>query len=345
MVSLKKEIAKQSDAKSKINTIYFGGGTPSLIPAKEIYTLLETIGSLFPLSQDIEITLEANPGTIDLDYLRELKKTGVNRLSIGVQSFNDDKLKFLGRIHSAGQAKLSIENAGKAGFDHISTDLIYGIPFETKKLWLEDLKEAVKAAPSHMSCYMLTIEDGTILDEKLKKGLFVAHGAGTMSDLFKTTSRFLNDNGYDHYEISSFARGFKNRSRHNSKYWDMVPYYGFGAAAHSYDGKTRSWNYPDIDTYIKTLDSGRLPVHDQEILTREQKMTEMVMLQLRTLDGLDMKKFQTLFKVSFQIMFDDILKQLIKDAFGKITENRFALTLKGRMHLNHIVEIFARKIL
>lgn len=343
--SLQKEIKQRSCSKAKINTIYFGGGTPSLIPVKDIDNILQTIGSFFSLSRNIEITLEVNPGTIDLDYLSQLNKAGINRLSIGVQSFNDDKLKFLGRIHSASQAKKTIENAVNAGFDNISMDLIYGLPFETKDLLLEDLSNAVKMSPSHMSCYMLTIEHGTPLSEQLKKGLFAPPGSGMMSDLFKTTSQFLTRSGYEHYEISSFAKGFKNRSGHNSKYWDMVPYYGFGAAAHSYDGNTRSWNYPDIDTYIKKLDSGRLPVHDRETLTSEQKMTEMIMLQLRTLEGLDMKKFQSLFHLSFQAMFNDILQQLIKDSLGSFKDEMFSLTLEGRVRLNHIVEVFAEKIL
>ena len=349
--SLQKEIETRSDLTDKINTIYFGGGTPSLLPIKDIDNLLQTIGNRFLVSRDVEVTLEVNPGTIDLNYLRDLKKVGVNRLSIGVQSFNDDKLRFLGRIHTADQAVKTIEHAGKAGFDNISIDLIYGIPFETKIKWLEDLKRAVMIAPSHMSCYMLTIEPGTPLaqkieiGEKLEKGLISPLDSSAMSGLFKKTSRFLSEFKYEHYEISNFSRGSQNRSKHNSKYWDMTPYYGFGPAAHSYDTKMRSWNHRSIETYTKDMDSGRLPVEDTEILTREQKMMEMIMLRLRTLEGLDVEKFQTLFHRSFQNEFRKTLDNILDQSLGHFKGHKFALTLRGKTHLNGIVEAFSQKIL
>ncbi|MCK5349196.1 MAG: coproporphyrinogen III oxidase family protein, partial [Desulfobacula sp.] len=155
----------------------------------------------------------------------------------------------------------------------------------------------------------------------------------------------LNEFKYDHYEISNFAKGVQNRSRHNSKYWDTTPYYGFGAAAHSYDGKTRYWNHKSIKTYIKDMDSGRLPVEDRETLTREQKMMEMIMLSLRTFEGLDLEKFKTLFHVSFQNEFSQILENILDQSFGRFFDHRFALTLEGKAHLNGIVEAFAQKIL
>ncbi|MCD4674610.1 MAG: radical SAM family heme chaperone HemW [Desulfobacula sp.] len=343
--SLQEEIEKRSGIKDKVNTIYFGGGTPSLLPIKDIEILLQTIEDNFLVSRDVEVTLEANPGTVDFNYLSQLKKNGINRLSIGAQSFNDDKLKFLGRIHTSDQAIKTIDDAGKAGFDNISMDLIYGLPFETKTTWLKDLKKAVMMAPSHLSCYMLTIEPGTPLGEKLKKGLINPLGSTVMSMLFKKTSLVLNEYKYEHYEISNFAKGVQNRSRHNSKYWDMTPYYGFGAAAHSYDGKTRYWNHKSIKTYIKDMDSGRLPVEDRETLTREQKMMEMIMLRLRTFEGLDLEKFKTLFHVLFQNEFSQILENILDQSFGRFSDHRFALTLEGKAHLNSIVEAFAQKIL
>ncbi|MCK5696283.1 MAG: radical SAM family heme chaperone HemW [Desulfobacula sp.] len=343
--SLQKEIETRSGSRDKISTIYFGGGTPSLLPVKDIETLLQTIGDKFSVSRDVEVTLEVNPGTIDLNFLRRLKKVGINRLSIGVQSFNDDKLKFLGRIHTAGQAVKIIDHAGKAGFDNISIDLIYGIPFETETRWLEDLKQAVMITPHHLSCYMLTIEPGTPLGEKLKKGLISPLDSMAMSRLFKKTSRFLSKFKYEHYEISNFSRGSQNRSKHNSKYWDITPYYGFGPAAHSYDTKIRSWNHQSIETYIKDIESGRLPVEDTEILTREQKMMEMIMLRLRTLEGLDLEKFQILFHRSFQNEFREILDNILDQSLGRFMGHEFALTLEGKTHLNSIIEAFSQKIL
>ncbi|MCD4719836.1 MAG: radical SAM family heme chaperone HemW [Desulfobacula sp.] len=342
--SLQKEIETRSGSKDKINTIYFGGGTPSLLPVKDIENLLQIIGDKFLISRDVEVTLEVNPGTVDLNYLRQLKKAGINRLSIGVQSFNNNKLRFLGRIHTADQAVKTIDHADKAGFDNISIDLIYGVPFETETRWLEDLKQAVMIAPSHLSCYMLTIEPGTPLGEKLKKGLVSPLDSRVMSRLFKKTSRFLGEFKYEHYEISNFSKGRQNRSKHNSKYWDMTPYYGFGPAAHSYDTKIRSWNHQSIETYIKDMDSGRLPVKDREILTLDQKMMEMIMLRLRTLEGIDMNGFESQFQISFQNYFNEILDHIRKEELGRFQDKRFALTLEGKVHLNNISEVFAKKI-
>ena len=343
--ALKKEIEKRSDSKEKINTIYFGGGTPSLLPVKDVDMLLQIIGDKFLVSRDVEITFEVNPGTINFNYLKELKNTGINRLSIGAQSFNKDKLRFLSRIHTVKQAVQTIKDAETAGFDNISMDFIYGLPFETQNIWEKDLKQALGMTPSHLSCYMLTIEPDTPLDEKLKKGLITRTDGKIMSMMFKKTAIFLINNNYEHYEISSFSRGRQNRSRHNSKYWDMTPYYGFGPAAHSYDGKTRSWNPKNIDTYIKDLDSGRLPVEDWEILTKNQKMMEMIMLRLRTLEGLDLAKFQTLFHHSFENRYKDILERIFAESLGFIHDYRFALTLEGKTRLDGIVEAFAEKIL
>ena len=342
--SLQKEIERRAGPKEKISSIYFGGGTPSLLTIKDIDLTLQTISDRFLISRNVEVSLEVNPGTIDLNYLRELKKTGINRLSIGVQSFNDDKLKFLGRIHTAEQAVRAIDDAEKAGFNTVSIDLIYGLAFETQNGWLKDLKKGVSMTPSHLSCYMLTIEPGTPLDERVKKGLISPLGSTTLSALFKKTSLTLDEFKYDHYEISNFSKGRENRSIHNSIYWNMTPYYGFGAAAHSYDGESeRSWNYRSIDAYIKDLDSGSLPVADREILTRKQKMMEIIMLRLRTLEGLDLEKFQTLFRLSFENHFKDILEQIFEESLGFIKDNRFALTLEGKVRLNSIVEAFAQK--
>jgi len=343
--ALQKEIKKRSGSKDKIDTIYFGGGTPSLLPVKDIENILQIIADKFKVSWDVEVTLEVNPGTVTPHYLKQLKTSGINRLSIGVQSFNDEKLRFLNRIHTAEQAVKTIDEAEAAGFDNISLDFIYGLFFETQNIWERDLKKALGMAPSHLSCYMLTIEQNTPLDEKLKKGLITRANAKIVSTMFKKTAIFLTNNKYEHYEISSFSNGRKNRSRHNSKYWDMNPYYGFGAAAHSYDGETRSWNPKNIDRYISDLDSGSLPVEGREILTRNQKMMEMIMLRLRTLEGLDLAKFQTLFNRSLENTCKDILEQIFAESLGFIKDQRFALTLEGKTRLDGIVEAFAEKIL
>ncbi len=342
--ALATEIRKRSVKQYKITTIYFGGGTPSLLSVKEVDLLLHTIKDCFSVLPDAEISFEINPGTVDLNYLENLRNIGVNRLSIGVQSFNDDKLEFLKRIHKADQAVKAIENAKKAGFSNISLDLIYGLPFETGAVWLQDLEKAVKMKPDHLSCYMLTIEPLTPLDKIVKQGLVDPLDNQFMASLFKKTARVLNEFQFEHYEISSFAKGRAYRSKHNSQYWDMTPYFGFGAAAHSYDGNKRAWNHRSIKNYIKDINSGKLPVEDFETLTLEQKKLETVMLGLRTLEGVDINKYKLQFNISFQEEFKEIIETVQAQSYGLLGADSFSLNLKGQVCLDDIIETFARQV-
>jgi len=328
-----------------IDTIYLGGGTPSLLDIKQIDRIFQTLNTRFRVSPDAEITVEINPGTVDSDYLTGLKGTGVNRLSIGVQSFDDVKLAFLNRIHTADEALKTIDRAETAGFENISLDLIYGVPGETRAAWIRDLKKALDRRPSHISAYMLTLEPGTPLADQMKQGNFIPFGNDMMSLLFKMTSRYLTQNGFEHYEISNFSRGKANRSRHNSRYWNMASYLGFGPGAHSYDGAVRSWNHRSIDRYITDLASGQLPVEDHETLSLEQKMAEFIMLRLRTLEGLDLDEFQDRFQLPFTKRFEIILSRILDENLGSIENSRFFLNLEGRTFLNSIVETFSAEIL
>ncbi|MFH2092434.1 MAG: radical SAM family heme chaperone HemW [Pseudomonadota bacterium] len=335
-----KEIQTRQDSDRKIETLYFGGGTPSVLAARQIEQILQAIKKKFNLSLTPEITLEVNPGTIDSAKLKDYRSLGINRLSVGVQSFNDEKLVFLNRIHTVRQALDTLEHAGKAGFDNIGLDLIYGLPFESEHLWQKELNHAVKIAPAHLSCYMLTIEPATPLWDKIKKGQIDPIRPEIQSDMFRQTSLFLTGNGYEHYEISNFAKGVTNRSKHNCGYWQMKPYLGFGAAAHSFDGKKRSWNHSDIKHYIYDIQSGRLPIDDTEELTRSQQMTEAILLGLRTLDGIDIPEFEQAFDVSFRTMFTTVIHSVCDNRLGGFQQERFALNLDGRMRLNNIVEAF-----
>lgn len=328
-----------------IDTVYLGGGTPSLLSVTQIGQVLQTIRDNFRVCPDAEITLEINPGTVDGDYLAGLKGTGVNRLSIGVQSFDDAKLVFLNRIHTAEEALKTIGRAETAGFENISLDIIYGVPGETRAAWIKDLKKALDRRPSHISAYMLTLEPGTPLADQLKQGDFIPLDNDMMSLLFKMTSQYLTQNGFEHYEISNFSRGRANRSRHNSRYWNMASYLGFGPGAHSYDEAVRSWNHRSIDGYITDLSSGRLPVEDQETLTLEQKMAEFIMLRLRTLEGLDLDEFQDRFQLPFTKRFETILTRILGEDLGSLENGRFSLNLAGRTFLNGIVESFSAEIL
>jgi oxygen-independent coproporphyrinogen-3 oxidase len=342
--ALETEIKKRSGQHTPINTIYFGGGTPSLLSIEEVVSLLNTIKDNFSILPNAEISFEINPGTVDFEYLEKLNSIGINRLSIGVQSFSDDKLEFLKRIHTADQAVKAIDDAERAGFSNVSLDLIYGLPFETQSMWLEDLEKAVNMKPVHLSCYMLTIEPLTPLDKYVKKGMVKPLGQKSMSLLFKKTALVLSELQFEHYEISSFAKGRAYRSKHNSQYWDMTPYLGFGASAHSFDGQKRSWNHKSIIKYLKDIDSDRLPVEDFEILTPEQKKLETIMLGLRTSEGIDLIKFKNQFKISFQDEFENIIATLLDQSMGRLSSSKFALSLEGRTCLDDIVETFARQV-
>ncbi len=342
--ALETEIKIRSGRENKINTIYFGGGTPSLLSIKEVEALLQPIKERFSILSDVEITFEINPGSVDLKYLEELRNIGINRLSIGVQSFRDEKLEFLKRIHTADQAFKAVDDAKKAGFSNISLDMIYGLSFETRSTWRDDLEKAAAVMPSHLSCYMLTVEPFTPLDQGVKKGGIKPLDSSAISRLFKQTARLLNKHGFEHYEISNFAKGRGFRSKHNSQYWNGTSYLGFGASAHAFDGEKRSWNHKSITKYLKDIDSGRLPIEDFEILTFEQKKLEAVMLGLRTCDGIDLRKYKNSFHTSFQDEFQSTVKKILDHSMGYLSSRRFVLNLDGKTCLNSILETFARQI-
>ena len=213
------------------DTVYFGGGTPSILPPNQIERILNAVRIDLNLLPDTEITMEANPGDLDLAYLASLRNLGVNRLNIGVQSFNEEALKFLGRRHSVGQAFSAIENTRKAGFDNLGLDLIYGVPGQQVTSWLETLNHAVASEPEHLSCYQLTVEPHTPLGKRYAEGKFSLPSEDLQYKLFMMTSEILEDAGYVHYEVSNFAKGMAFASRHNQKYWDHTPYLGPGAGS------------------------------------------------------------------------------------------------------------------
>ncbi len=366
-------------APKKTGTIYFGGGTPSLLPLESVEKILETIYARYQVSQNAEITVEVNPGTVDEPYLAGLKSLGVNRLSIGVQSFDAHKIKVLGRIHTIEQSIEAIGVAKSVGFENIGLDLIYGTPGETREEWIKDLKMALKFKVAHLSCYMLTLESGTPLQAQYKKGLFQLPGPDMLTNLFMATAIFLEQHGYEHYEISNFARGKQNRSRHNSNYWQMIPYDGFGPSAHSFDllsskdqdaqnrdarnkdaqgrnimkssclSLVRSWNIADVNAYITSFDgSAGGGVREQEVLSLPQQMLERVMLGLRTSDGFDLTEFEQLMGPRFLQKIVPLMARLEAQELGRVTPGtgkRFVLTLSGRARLDNIVEAFADIIL
>ena len=329
------------------DTIYIGGGTPSVLTAEDIGKIIETIRQLFKISADVEITMEANPGAVDQERFAGYNRAGVNRISIGAQSFQNTNLEFLGRIHSEKDIYLAVKWARKAGFDKMGLDLIYGIPGQTRKSWLLDLQKAVDLKPEHLSCYMLTYEPGTPMYKDRQEARFCPLSDNLVSDMFVSTTEFLSANNYVQYEISNFAlvksdkRADKrdNMSRHNRKYWLSAPYVGLGPSAHSFVEPVRYWNTRSVIKYIKDVNGGRLPIGGKEVLSREQQMIEAISLGLRMTDGIKTDVFDKKFDVSFNKIFAKTLASLEEDALIKLAENRCSLTRKGMLFADSITSM------
>jgi len=324
------------------DTLYFGGGTPSVLTAGQITALMQKAQSHFTLAPDTEITMEVNPGTVTQNRLRFLKQIGINRLNIGVQSFSDDTLKFLGRIHTRRKAIQTIEQARKAGFDNIGLDLMFGIPGQDTTSWQDELKTALSWSPEHFSCYILSFEEATPLGRQRKANAFKVLSEQRVADLFRVTQQVLNDAGYEQYEISNYAKINRNgqtwRSRHNQKYWSFAPYTGLGPSAHSYTPPKRYWNVRDVGQYMHALTQGKLPIQEEEDTTTEQQITEAIFLGLRTSDGIDMTYFEKKFQMSFNQKYGNILQALCEEKLVKIKNDHCVLTPEGMLFHDSIVE-------
>lgn len=327
------------------DTLYIGGGTPSILSVRAVDQILETAHMAFGIPAGAEITLEANPGTVDLRRLTGYRLSGINRINIGVQSFQEENLRFLGRIHSQQDARRAIRESGKSGIENIGLDLIYGIPGQSKKSWIDDLKQAVAFEPDHLSCYMLTFEPGTPLEKDRRMGRFPPADESHTVELFETTVAFLENAGYAQYEISNFARSFSNRSkinrsRHNQKYWSLIPYIGLGPSAHSFQEPVRWWNHRCVRRYIDELSEGRLPIDEKEELNDSQRIIEAIYLGLRKTEGIDVKYFNTNFSVRFHDLFGKTVSDLTERGLMEADQYRCALSKKGMLLLDSIAAAF-----
>jgi oxygen-independent coproporphyrinogen-3 oxidase len=327
------EIGRRRRPDQTVDSIYFGGGTPSLLAPAFYARLLEALDQAFELQADLEITLEANPGTIDPQGLAGYRRAGINRLNLGIQSFDDGRLRFLGRIHSAAQARAAVVMARRAGFDNLGLDLIYGLPDQTVAAWQADLEAACGQSPDHLACYALTYESGTPLMQDRREGGHLPAADGRVAALFEATADVLGAAGFEHYEISNFAAGPRRRSRHNLKYWTRAPYSGFGPAAHSFHTPRRSWNIADLGAYIARLEQGAMPEEARETLTRSQQMIETVFLGLRLAAGIDLAAFARQFGAPLESLAAAVLPGLVADGYLRRTPTRLAPTRRGmRMH-------------
>jgi putative oxygen-independent coproporphyrinogen III oxidase len=292
--ALEREIRLYRHFSSHFDTIYFGGGTPTLLPERHLAQVMESLRGHFSFAPEAEVTIEANPDDLHSSRLKSLRELGFNRISLGIQSFLDHELVFLKRRHSAGEAARALERVQEAGFTNLSLDLIYGIPGQDLESWTATLKKALSFKPEHLSCYQFTIEPGTLFGVLKGKGALGECPESEGEMFFLTSSQYLAEQGYLHYEISNFARKEDNRCRHNLKYWQRLPYLGLGPSAHSFNGYERWWNFRSIKNYSQTLKKGHPPVEGREWLNDDQIRTEKLFLGFRTSEGVGLEEIEGL---------------------------------------------------
>ena len=336
MEALLKEIAlrKQYLEDERVNTIYFGGGTPSLLRISDIALIIEHLSKHFNIDADAEITLEANPDDINEEKAREWKTTPINRLSIGIQSFFDDDLHYLNRVHTAGQAIQAIEDVRNAGFENLTIDLIYGIPTLNDEKWMKNLETFFSLNVPHLSAYSLTVEQKTPLDLLIRKGKYAPVDEQQSIGHFKMLLEQAKENHFIHYEISNFAReGYY--SKHNSLYWLGGHYLGLGPSAHSYNGHSRQWNVSNITKYAQ-LDDFHTTVEEKEVLTPSQRYNEYVMTSLRTVWGCDTVHILNVFGKEYASHFILKVKPYLEKGHLFCEGTKYFLTDEGKLFADGI---------
>lgn len=317
-----------------LDTVYFGGGTPSLLTAVQVNTLLDAIRKHFTIRPDSEITLEANPDDLIPAHLNALRSIGVNRLSIGIQSFQDSILRFLNRSHDARIAVESIKHARRSGFDNLNIDLIYGIPGLDTTVWLSDVRQAIDLKPDHISAYSLTIEPRTVFGNYASKGKLVLPPDDIVATHLELALARLEQAGYEQYEVSNFCRPGKE-SRHNSSYWKQQPYLGIGPSAHSYNQHTRQFNIANNHLYIKSIRDGRVPA-ETEILSTTHHVNEYLLTTLRTKWGSDLTLLTERYGYDLQARHGEFVRSLIDNGLAVTEQNILKLTRKGRLLADEI---------
>ncbi|PKN69528.1 MAG: coproporphyrinogen III oxidase [Deltaproteobacteria bacterium HGW-Deltaproteobacteria-12] len=329
LLALQKEIEFYSKHFHSLDTIYLGGGTPSLLSYDQLAGILSAIHNNYRIAAKAEITIEANPGDISPAYLRGLRKLGINRLNIGIQSFDNKLLKFLGRRHSSLEAISAIEKSRRAGFDNLGIDLIYGIQGTNIKSWKNTLQKAVSFAPEHISCYQLSLDHKTPLYRTYGQNGFSLPDENTQANFFMTTSGLLEAAGYIHYEVSNFARGKFFQSQHNGKYWRHSPYLGLGPGAHSFLDSKRWWNKSSVRAYLKEIGEGRRPVEYSEELTLEQLQLEALFMGLRTSAGINLRLFKRNYDMDLLAEKKTILEKLRENGLVKLERGFLLPTRRG----------------
>lgn len=323
-----------------IETIYFGGGTPSLLSEKELFLILEKLYKTYNVSSHAEITLEANPDDLNIDKLKELKRLEINRLSIGLQSFNDEELIWMNRAHTAAESEASVKRSQDKGFENISIDLIYGSKFSNLTNWKKTLDKTIALDVKHISSYNLTIEDKTKLgyDFKVKKEMAIDDEKS--SELFLEMIDRLEKNKFIHYEISNFGKEnwFSN---HNSNYWKGIEYIGFGPSAHSFDGVSRQWNISNNSLYIKNVNDTNESYFEKELLSEVDQFNEYILTSLRTIWGIDAEVLKNKFSSEIIHSFNRNINTYISKGMVTFTNNQYVLTSNGKLFADRIAsELF-----
>ncbi len=340
--SLKKEIdfysAKYSDGR-KIISVFFGGGTPSFMEPHYISEILQHLKNKFFVNEDVEITLETNPGTVSIEKLAEFRKIGINRISIGIQSFNENELKFLTRIHNSTTAIQTISNAADVGFENISVDLIFNLPGQTKEKWRQNLNQAIELPIKHISAYSLILEKGTILNKMVLDGKVKMQNEDYDADLYEFTIDFLTQHGFEQYEVSNFAKnGYE--CIHNNAYWRYKDYLSFGTSAHSFVNGKRWWNYSALNFYNTAIESKGNAVIGEENLSEKEKLNEYVMLALRS-KGLDLIELKNHFDDDWQLKNKNYLIQLEQEKFLIKQNEMIKFTPRGYAICDEILTKFS----
>ena len=315
------------------DTIFFGGGTPSVLTENQLENILNTLYENFSIDKKVEITLECNPGEITFEKLAHFRKIGINRLSIGFQSFNEKNLKFLGRLHSSKQSISTFNHARKAGFDNINIDLIYDIPKQKIKDWKDDLFLGTSLEPEHISAYSLTVEKNTVLHSMVKNKTAIMPSEEIDKKMFLSTISYLEQKNYIHYEISNFSK--KNKEcAHNLHYWRLEPYLAFGPGAHGFDGKKRWWNKKSIDFYINQIDQNILPVEFEETLSKKDSFNETIMNGLRLIEGAEIQKLDSLINQNLENYIDSFTE---KWPYINNNGKNLSLNKKGLLFADEII--------
>ena len=338
--ALVEEIRSSPYTSASVDTVYFGGGTPSLLSASQLDHILATLRENFRIDAEAEITLEINPGSANPERLRAFRSLGVNRASFGAQTFDDAELAKLGRSHSAADALKTFADLRDAGFTNVSFDLIAGLPGQTLDGWQGNIKQALELGPEHLSFYLLEVHSATPLAEHIRRGIQPKPDDDLAGVMYQWMLEQASAAGYEHYEISNLCRpGF--HSRHNVKYWTAEPYFGFGCSAHSYDGAARRWsNHRDVLKYVEMVESGASPVVEEQQLTQTDVRAEALFLGMRLMRGIDVRRYRESFGVDLRDEHGEDLDRFCKAGLLEFDGDLIKLTRTGALLSNEVFAAF-----